>query len=42
MVENPPYFKDGMEVRMYGEGKFYGIFRYIAEDHRFKPIKMFL
>lgn len=42
MLDNPPYFKDGMEVRMYGEGKFYGIFRYVAEDHRLKPIKMFL
>ncbi len=42
MLENPPYFKDGMEVRMYGEGKFYGIFRYVAADHRLKPIKMFL
>ena len=42
MLEKPPYFKDGVEVRMYGEDKFYGIFQYVAKDNRLKPVKMFL
>lgn len=42
MLHKPPYFKDGMEVRMYGGDKFYGIFQYVAKDNRLKPVKMFL
>ena len=42
MLEKPPYFKDGAEVRMYGNGRFYGIYQYVAEKKRLKPIKMFL
>lgn len=42
MLQNPPYFKDGVEVRMYGGTKFYGIFQYAAKDNRLKPVKMFL
>ncbi len=42
MLENPPYFKDGVEVRMYGGGRFYGIYQFAAESHKLKPVKMFL
>lgn len=42
MLIKPPYFKDGVEVRMYGNGRFYGVFRYVAKDNRLKPVKMFL
>lgn len=42
MLINPPYFKDGAEVRMYGNGKFYGIYQFDLEKKRLKPIKMFL
>ena len=42
MLENPPYFKDGVEVRMYGNGRFYGIYQYVTDKKRLKPIKMFL
>lgn len=42
MLENPPFFQNGTEVRMYGEGRFYGIFVYVAADHKLKPVKMFL
>lgn len=42
MLDKPPYFKDGTEVRMYGNGKFYGIYQYVAEKNRLKPLKMFL
>ena len=42
MLINPPYFKDGQEVRMYGDGKFYGIYQFVAKDCKLKPVKMFL
>ncbi len=42
MLLNPPFLKDGVEVRMYGEGKFYGIYQFVAESHKLKPVKMFL
>lgn len=42
MLIKPPYFQDGVEVRMYGGEKFYGIFQYVAKDNRLKPVKMFL
>lgn len=42
MLQNPPFFQDGTEVRMYGENRFYGIFCYVKKDHRLKPVKMFL
>lgn len=42
MLENPPYFKDGTEVRMYGAERFYGIYQYVAEENKLKPLKMFL
>lgn len=29
-------------VRVYGRGKFYGIYTYEQEKHRYKPVKMFL
>ncbi len=42
MLENSPFLVDGAEVRMYGETRFYGIFRYVAKDNKLKPEKMFL
>ena len=42
MLINPPYFKDGAEVRMYGNDRFYGIYQYVAKDAKLKPVKMFL
>ena len=42
MLEKPPYFKPDVEVRMYGSGRFYGIYQYDAEKNRLKPLKMFL
>ena len=42
MLEKPPYFKDGAEVRVYGEERFYGIYQYVAEENKLKPLKMFL
>lgn len=42
MLENPPYFKDSVQVRVYGGTRFYGVFQYIAKDNKLKPIKMFL
>jgi len=42
MLENPPFFQNGTEVRMYGCGRFYGIYKYITKEHRLKPVKMFL
>ncbi len=42
MLDMPPYFKDGAEVRMYGDERFYGIFRYSAVENKLKPVKMFL
>lgn len=42
MLVKPPYFQDGTEVRMYCDGKFYGIFQYAAKQNRLKPVKMFL
>lgn len=42
MLIKPPYFKDGMEVRMYGENRFYGIYQYVARENKLKPVKMFL
>ncbi len=42
MLEKPPYFQDGTKVRMYGGDRFYGIYQYVAKDHRLKPVKMFL
>ena len=42
MLEKPPYFKDGAEVRMYSGERFYGIFQYAAKENKLKPIKMFL
>lgn len=42
MLVNPPFFKDGEQVRMYGNGRFYGIYRFVERDRRLKPVKMFL
>ncbi len=42
MLDKPPYFKNGAEVRMYGGEHFYGVFQYIAAENKLKPVKMFL
>lgn len=42
MLITPPYMQDGMQVRMYGSGRFYGVFEFVEKDHRLKPVKMFL
>lgn len=42
MLIEPPYFKDGTEVRMYCDGRFYGVFQYVSKHNRLKPVKMFL
>jgi len=42
MLIEPPYFRDGTEVRMYCDGRFYGIFQYVSKHNRLKPVKMFL
>lgn len=42
MLEKPPFLQDGTQVRMYGGDRFYGIFAYVAADHKLKPVKMFL
>lgn len=42
MLNEPPFFTDGCEVRVYGKDKFYGIFTYVKAEHKLKPVKMFL
>jgi len=42
MLINPPYLKNGQEVRVYGGEKFYGIFVFVQKEHKLKPVKMFL
>ncbi len=42
MLDKPPFLQDGEEVRMYGQGKFYGIFTYVKSENKLKPVKMFL
>lgn len=39
---DPPYLKDGARVRMYGSGRFYGVYEFHKKDCRLKPFKMFL
>ena len=40
-VEKKKY-PDGEWIRVYGKNKFYGIYAYEQEKHRYKPVKMFL
>lgn len=42
MLLKSPYFRDGEEVRMYGNDRFYGIYKFTVSDGRLKPVKMFL
>lgn len=42
MLEQSPFFQDGVQLRVYCQDKFYGIFQYVAEDNKLKPVKMFL
>ena len=40
-VEKKTY-PDGEWIRVYGKNKFFGIYAYEQEKHRYKPVKMFL
>ena len=40
-LENNKY-PEGEWIRVYGNNKFYGIYAYEQEKHRYKPVKMFL
>ena len=41
-TEEMKKYPDGVWVRVYGRNKFYGIYAYEQEKHRYKPVKMFL
>lgn len=41
-TEEKQVYPNGLWVRVYAENRFYGIYAYEQEQHRYKPIKMFL
>ncbi len=40
-TEEKQAFMEGTQVRVYGNGKFYGVYAYEQESRRYKPVKMF-